>query len=64
MKLASKLPGRPRGKSADPEFTQITAYIRKDTHRNVKIELLKEGKDRELSELVEDLLSSWLKRRS
>jgi hypothetical protein len=64
MKLANKSPGRLPGKSADPEFTQITTYIRKETHRNVKIELLKEGKDRELSELVEDLLSSWLKRRS
>jgi hypothetical protein len=53
--------GRPTGKRSDPDFEQTTAYIRKDTHRNVKIALLQEGQGREYSELVEDLLSKWLK---
>jgi hypothetical protein len=55
--------GRPRGKRSDPYFEQTTAYIRKDTHREVKIALLQEGVGREYSELVEDLLSGWLKSR-
>lgn len=55
--------GRPTGKRSDPDFEQTTAYIRKDTHRSVKIALLEEGEGREYSELVEELLSKWLKAR-
>ncbi len=35
--------GRPPGKRSDPDFEQITAYIRKDTHHAVKIALLTNG---------------------
>ena len=56
--------GRPRGKRSDPDFEQITAYIRKQTHQGVKIALLQEGSGQEFSELVEDLLARWLKARS
>ena len=56
--------GRPRGKRSDPNFEQITAYIRKQTHQGVKIALLQEGRSQEFSELVEDLLAKWLKARS
>jgi hypothetical protein len=52
--------GRPPGKRSHPDFEQITAYIRKDTHHAVKIALLKNGR-KEFSELVEDLLDQWLK---
>lgn len=53
--------GRPKAKRSDPAFIGFTTYIRKDTHLKVKIALLQEGKGREMSELVEDLLSSWTK---
>jgi hypothetical protein len=56
--------GRPAGKRSDPEYEQVTAYIRRETHKGVKIALLQEGQRREFSELVEDLLSSWLKART
>lgn len=56
--------GRPRGKRSDPDFEQITAYIRKQTHQGVKIALLQEGQGQEFSELVEDLLAEWLRVRS
>jgi hypothetical protein len=64
MKKSADAPklGRPRGKRTNPDFVQITAYIRKDTHRNVKIQLLKEGKGKELSEVIEDQLSDWLRK--
>ena len=52
--------GRPPGKRSHPDYEQITAYIRKDTHCAVKIALLKNGR-KEFSELVEDLLRHWLK---
>ena len=56
--------GRPPGKRNDPDFEQVTAYIRRHTHQGVKIALLQEGKGQEFSELVEDLLAKWLKARS
>ena len=52
------------GKRSDPDFEQVTAYIRRHTHQGVKIALLQEGKGQEFSELVEDLLAKWLKARS
>jgi hypothetical protein len=52
--------GRPAGKRTDPDYTQITAYIRKVTHHAVKLRLLQEGQGREFSELVEELLRAWL----
>ena len=53
--------GRPPGKRSDPDFEQVTAYIRKHTHQGVKIALLQEGNGQEFSELVEGLLAKWLK---
>ena len=54
--------GRPSAKRSDPEFLQVTAYIRKNTHRKTKIRLLEEGQGREFSELVETMLEDWLAR--
>lgn len=54
-------PRKRRGKRNDPAYTQVTAYIRKETHHQVKLALLQEGGDREFSELVEDLLSEYLR---
>ncbi len=50
------------GKRSDDDYRQVSAYIRKDTHRRVKIALLQE--EREFSELVEELLSDWLTART
>jgi hypothetical protein len=52
--------GRPGGKRSDPTFTQVTAYIGKVTHKKVKMALLEEGEGREFSELVDELLLTWL----
>lgn len=60
---APKKRGRPSGKRSDAEYVQVTAYIHKDTHRDVKIELLKSGDDKDFSELVDSLLANWLKSR-
>src|SRR5207249_499989 len=53
--------GRPPAKHSDPAYTQVTAYILKDTHRDVKIALLRSKEPMEFSELVEWLLAGWLK---
>src|ERR1035438_9261102 len=46
-------------KSSDPAFTKFTTYIRKATHLGVKTRLV--SKEKELSDLVEELLSNWLR---
>jgi hypothetical protein len=46
------------GKRSNAEYRQVSAYIRKDTHRKVKMALLEE--DQEFSELVGRLLEDWL----
>jgi hypothetical protein len=50
------------GKRGDPDYRQVSAYVRKDTHQKVKMALLEE--DRDFSELVEDLLRDWLAKRT
>lgn len=59
--------GRPAGdaggkRNNKDEFVQASAYLRIETHRQVKSALALE--DKEFSELVEELLSGWLKSRS
>lgn len=53
--------GRPTGKRSDPDFEQVTSYVRRQTYADVKIALIREGRKREFSELVEELLGGWLK---
>lgn len=56
--------GRPRGKRSDDDHVQVTAYIRRDTHLDVKAALLRDQKGRDFSELTEELLAKWLKLRT
>lgn len=56
--------GRPSGKRSDSEYCQVTAYIRRETHLGVQVLLLQEGKVRDFSELVEELLTKWVKSRT
>ena len=53
-------PPTPTGlaKSVDPDYIKFTTYVRKDTHRAVKVKLTE--RDEELSDLVEQLLQTWL----
>ncbi len=53
--------GRPTGKRSNPDFEQVTAYINKQTNEEVRVKLIREGKRRDFSELVEELLKKWLK---
>jgi len=50
---------KPLAKSIDPEFMKFTTYIRKTTHLGVKTRLV--SRQEEISDLVEELLSHWLK---
>lgn len=56
--------GRPRGKKSDPEYDAAIAYIRKQTHIQVKRHLLdieEQGQKLEFSELVQELLDLWVR---
>lgn len=55
-----RAPGRPPGKRSNPDYEQATIYIRRDTHRAVKVALLQQEDGRQFSELVEDLLQKWV----
>jgi len=52
--------GRPggQGKRQNPNYAQVTAYIRTTVHDETKINLIRQG-NREFSELVEELLTGW-----
>lgn len=56
-------PGRPTGKRTDPNYAQVTAYIPKSLHEEVKIALIKEG-GKEFSTLVEELLFEWMRNKT
>ena len=56
--------GRPRtGKRSDPEYRQVSAWIRRNTYDRVTHRLFNREERREFSELVQELLSEWLKSR-
>ena len=50
------------GKSSNTDFTQVLTYIRRDTHRQIKKVLIDDIEERDLSDLVEELLSDWLRK--
>jgi hypothetical protein len=56
--------GRPRsGKSSNPEFVQVTAYVEETVHLAVKKALIG-VKATDFSDLVNDLLKKWVKSRT
>jgi len=57
----TKTVGRPKGKRSNPEYTQVTSYIRKETYKQVRRELL--DNEREFSGLIQELLEEWLQSR-
>lgn len=50
------------GKSADKvNYVQTAAYIRRATYDEVKIQIIRNGRRQDFSDLVEELLTAWLK---
>jgi hypothetical protein len=53
---------RVRGKRSDKEnFVQVSAYLRRDTNKALRVALAEEG--REFSDLVEEWAAAWLRTR-
>jgi hypothetical protein len=62
--VEKRKPGRPKvGKSSNPEFVQVTAYVEETVHVAVKKALL-DLKDTDFSDLVNELLKKWAKSRT
>lgn len=57
--LSSSSVRRPVGKSADPDFTRVTVYIRRDTDTRIREKLLAQGR-RELSDVFQALADAWV----
>ncbi len=60
--LGVPAPRRLAAKSQDPAFVKLTAYVPKHLHRAAKARLVEQG--REMSDLVEELVSDWLQKQS
>ncbi len=60
----AKTEKRASGKSSNSDYTQVLTYVKKDTHNAVKAALIYDHKKRDLSDLVEELLSDWIKKNS
>jgi hypothetical protein len=56
--------GRPRAKSSDPEYQSTTVILRKVTKRKAAHLLEDREMGKDLSELIEELLTEWLERQS
>ena len=54
--------GRPKtGKRSNPDYTQVSAWVRRDTYARVQDRLYVKENRREFSDLVQALLAEWLK---
>ena len=68
-KAQKRGPGRPPGRRSNPDYTQISAYIPLELLLEVQDELAEERREkkqrtpRPVSDLMEELLASWLKKR-
>jgi len=60
--LVNRRRGRPSGKRTNPDYQQVTVYLPRALHDQVKIKLIQEGR-KEFSELVENLLINWIYKR-
>ena len=49
-----------RGKRSDPDWANVTLLMRRSVKRDVRRRLEDEGEGRDLSELIDRLLSDWL----
>jgi len=52
--------GRPPGKRSDPDWSPRTILMNRYTHKSVQRILLDTDDERDLSELIDELLRSWI----
>ena len=57
-----KVSGRRQGKRSHPDFKQYSVLLKKQTHKDVGRMLDDQESGKDVSELVQELLESWLRR--
>jgi hypothetical protein len=58
---ADKAKARQPGKKDNPDYVQVTVYLRKDIYKTARKLLIDDG--RQVSELVDALVSKWIESR-
>ncbi len=59
-RFSEKRLGRPPvGKKSNPTYRQVTAYVRRDLYRDVRIALLRDPNQPDFSDLIDELLERW-----
>lgn len=53
-------PTRKLAKSKDPNYVPLTIYVRKDVRNKVQILLMENGRGRDMSGVIDDLLEAWV----
>jgi hypothetical protein len=54
--------GRPRtGRRSDPDYRQVSAWVKKETYERVQVRLFTKEHRREFSDLLQSLLEGYLK---
>ena len=53
-------PTRKLAKSKDPNYVPLTVYVRKDVRNKVQILLMENGRGRDMSGVIDDLLEAWV----
>ncbi|CAN5732808.1 hypothetical protein BH10CHL1_BH10CHL1_06510 [soil metagenome] len=53
-------PTRKLAKSKDPNYVPLTIYVRKDLRNKVQVMLMENGRGRDVSGVVNELLEAWL----
>ena len=61
MTTVTALSARATGKSAAPDYQKTTVYLSKQLHRNVRIACLKATPPLDMSDVVAQQLTDWLK---
>jgi hypothetical protein len=56
--------GRPPGKSSNPEYQPTTVILRKHTKRTAARLLEDQETGKDLSDLIEELLTEWIQRQA
>ena len=56
--------GRPPGKRSDPDYQPTTVLLRKQTKKTASRLLEDTGTGQDLSELIEQLLTEWIRQQS
>lgn len=56
--------GRPPGKRSDPDYQPTTVLLRKQTKKTASRQLEDAATGQDLSDLIEQLLTDWIKKES